>query len=91
MFSTPMSAHVPVVDLPVIPKRKSVIASILLWHDPKVTAIYLASASLFFYFTPIRGDSVVSVAGIALCAYQVLGMVAVQANARLNGNLDKHL
>lgn len=85
------SAHVPVVDLPVAGKRQSVIASILLWRDPKVTAVYLGAVLVFFYMTLIRGDSVISVTGITVFAYQVFGIIGVQLNRRLGGKFDNHI
>lgn len=88
--STSFSDSVPEVVLPVA-HRKSVVRAVLLWRNPKVTAIYFGAAMVFFYLTVIRGQSVPSVLGMLFAVYQFVGAIVVHANKRFGGKFDKHI
>lgn len=85
------ASAVPVVPLPTA-HRKSVIGNILLWRQPKVTAVYFGGAMTFFFLTLIRGQEPLSVSGILFAVYQVIGMIIVKLNRQfLQGKLDKYI
>lgn len=64
------SGSVPVVPLPVS-KRSSVIASVLLWRDPKLSGLIFGTAMFFFYLTLVRDNSVLSILGLLFALYQL--------------------
>lgn len=84
------SSEIPVVPLPV-GRRKSLVRGILLWQDPKVTGLYFGTAMAFFYMTLVREKSVISVLGMLIVFYELVGMVIVQLNIKLGGKFDKHV
>lgn len=89
--SSAAAAAVPVVPLPTA-HRKSVIGNILLWRQPKVTAVYFGGAMTFFFLTLIRGQEPLSVSGILFAVYQVTGIIVVKVNRQfLKGKLDKYI
>lgn len=89
-MSSPSSDAVPIVPLPVS-QRKSVVRAVLLWREPKVSALYFSATMVFFYLTLLRGLSVLSVLGMFLAVYQLLGVVIVNVNKRMGHKFDKHI
>ncbi|CDF41185.1 unnamed protein product [Chondrus crispus] len=92
--ATPSAAattpEVPVVPLPVA-QSKSRLKAIVLWRDPKISAIVLAACMLFFYLTLVRGLSVLSVIGAFSGAYLILGIIIVNVNKRTGGKLNSYI
>lgn len=84
------ATDVPVVPLPVA-QSKSRVRAILLWRDPKISAVVFAAFLLFFYLTLVRGLSVLSVIGALSAAYLILGLVIVNVNKHTGGKLDSYL
>lgn len=84
------SAGVPVVPLPVSQSR-SRIKAILLWRDPKLSALVFGVCILFFYLTLVRALSVLSVIGALSALYFIIGSIVVQVNAYTKGRLDKYV
>lgn len=84
------AAAVPVVPLPVA-QSKSRLKAVLLWRDPKVSALVFAACLLFFYLTLVRGMSVLSVIGALSGAYLVVGLLVVNVNKHTGGKLDAYV
>ncbi|PXF48474.1 Reticulon-1 [Gracilariopsis chorda] len=84
------SASIPAVPLPVA-QSKSRIRAILLWRDPKVTAIIFGADMLFFYLTLVRGFSVLSVCGLLFGLYLALRLAAFHVNKHMGGKFDSYL
>lgn len=84
------SAGVPVVPLPVSQSRSRVRA-VLLWRDPKLSALVFGVCMLFFYLTLVKGLSVLSVIGALSGLYLFIGAIVVRVNAYTGGKLDKYV
>lgn len=83
-------AQVPVVPLPVAQGRSRVRA-VLLWRDPKVSALVLGVCVLFFYLTLVKGLTVLSVIGALCASYLLVGSVVVRVNRYAGRRLDRYL
>lgn len=79
------SHTVPVVPLPVS-KRSSVIASVFLWRDTKLSGLLFGAAMFFFYLTLVRENSVLSILGLLFALYQlvIVGLRSAKHKFKLN-------
>lgn len=77
------SCSVPVVPLPVS-NRTSLLASILLWRNPKKSAVLFCSLLVFFYLTLVRNNSVLSIFGLLITLYQLSIVFLRQVELRFN-------
>lgn len=76
---------------PVQARSRSRVKNLLLWRDPKASAVAFCLMLAFFYCTLFKGLSIVAVIGGAGVLCLVPGLILVRVNSLSGGKLDGYI